>query len=757
MVELIITEKPSSAQKVAEALSEGKITKKKNKQSFYYELTYKNKKIFVTSAVGHLYGLEEKKKAGWTYPVFEVMWKPSYEGDKELAYVKDYLDTISSLAKKADEITIACDYDIEGEVIGLNVVRFACKRKDAHRMKFSTLTKEDLVYAYEHKMHHLDWGQAHAGETRHTLDWFYGINLSRALTASVKAAGSFKIMSIGRVQGPALKIVVDREKEITVFKPVQFWELHLQGTHTKTHSPLEAQHEKGQFFDEKEVKSIFKKISGEKDAKVERISRTQRQQTPPFPFDLTSLQSEVYAQFRITPKETLDHAQSLYLAGVTSYPRTSSQQLDPKLGFRNILHQLSKQQHYQELVQELLKLPRLEPHNGKKTDPAHPAIYPTGVAPKALKERQQKIYDLIVKRFLATFAEPALRETMEVSLDVKSEHFIAKGTRTLQENWHRFYKPYLKIEEITLPDLKEHEIIAVKKMDLMDKETQPPNRYNQASLIKELERRNLGTKATRADILERLFQRGYAEGVQIKATKLGIETLKVLEKHAPVIVDEQLTVHFEEDMEKIREGQEKPQKVLDEAKEILTKMLADFKKKEVAVGKEIIESIHKTQEEQNYMGECKSCGKGKLTVKRGKFGRFIACDKYPACKTTFKVPQAGMLLRAEKECEHCSYPRVKLVLKGKRPLEACINPNCKSKVDKKREVPKLDRKCPDCGMDLVLRRSFYGEFIGCSGYPKCKHVERIAKVAEGESGKGGSATKKMNSGKRGRWVKGKKK
>ena len=752
MVELIITEKPSSAAKVAEALADGKLEKKKSKQSSYYELTHNNKKIFVTSAVGHLYGLEEEKKAGWTYPVFAVVWKPSWETDKKLAYIKDYGDTISSLAKKADEITVACDYDIEGEVIGLNVVRFACKRKDANRMKFSTLTKEDLVEAYEHKSPHLDWGQAHAGETRHTLDWFYGINLSRALTASVKAAGSFKIMSVGRVQGPALKILVDREKEIQAFVPVPFWELHLQGVHKAT--PIEAFHEKDKFFDQKEVKNVFQKIHAEKSARIERVSRTQRQQAPPFPFDLTTLQSEAYAQFRITPKETLEHAQSLYLAGVTSYPRTSSQQLDPKLGFKKILTQLSTQPHYRELAQELLKLPALQPHNGKKTDPAHPAIYPTGAVPKALKERQHKIYDLIVKRFLSTFAEPALRETMEVILEVKGEPFIAKGTRTLQENWHRFYKPYLKIEEITLPDMKEQEQIAVKKIDLVDKETQPPNRYNQASVIKELEKRNLGTKATRADIMDRLFQRGYIEGVQIKATKLGIETLKVLEKHAPVIVDEQLTAHFEEDMEKIREAQEKPQKVLDEAKDVLTKLLTDFKKKEKVVGKEILESIRETQQEQNFMGACKSCGDGKLVVKRGKFGRFIACDKYPACKTTFKVPQAGMLLRSEQVCEHCQYPRVKLVLKGKRPLEACINPNCKSKIEKKKETAKLDKKCPDCGMDLVLRRSFYGEFIGCSGYPKCKHVERIAKEGEAqrkwqkkESGEGKKEEDKEGKGK----------
>ena len=203
MVELIITEKPSSAKKIAEALADGKLIKKTNKKVSYYELKHKNKKILVGCAVGHLFGLVEEKKKGWTYPVFKIKWEASHKAHKDLKYIKDYINTLSLLTKQADKFTVACDYDIEGEVIGWNVIRFICKKKDANRMKFSTLTKGDLIEAYENKASRLNWGQAFAGETRHKLDWFYGINLSRALTASIKAAGAFKIMSIGRVQGPA--------------------------------------------------------------------------------------------------------------------------------------------------------------------------------------------------------------------------------------------------------------------------------------------------------------------------------------------------------------------------------------------------------------------------------------------------------------------------------------------------------------------------------------------------------------------------
>lgn len=727
MVELIISEKPSAAQKIAEALSDGKPIKKKSKNSSYYELKHGNHKILVTSAVGHLYGLVEAKKQKWTYPVFEIKWEASNIASKDLAYIKDYIDTIAGLSKKVDQITIACDYDVEGEVIGLNVVRFACNKNDAHRMKFSTLTKPDLVEAYEKKAKHLDWGQANAGETRHKLDWYYGINLSRALTASVKAAGSFKVMSAGRVQGPALKLLVDREREINIFKSEPFWEIQLLGKFNK--ADLEGWHVKGKIFDQKIVDKIIKVVKGEKKAIVVSVKRTKRQQAPPTPFDLTTLQSESYAKFKITPKHTLEIAQSLYLAGVTSYPRTSSQQLDPKLGFTKILKDLSKQSAYGKLCSELLRKKELKPNNGSKTDPAHPAIYPTGQIPKVLRSQEKKVYDLIVKRFMATFAEPALRETMEVSLDVKKETFITKGTRTLEENWHVFYKPYVNVEEIILPDMKENDVIEVKEINKVDKETQPPNRYNQSSIIKELEKRNLGTKATRADILDRLFQRGYIEGVQIKVTKLGEETVVILEKYAPTIIDEKLTADFEEEMDKIREGKQKQENVLEKAKRFLTKLLADFQLKEKQIGKEIIESVRATQDEQNYIGTCMVCKKGKLMIRFGKFGKFIACDSYPACKTTFKVP-SGIVKRQDKPCPHDEYPMVQVISKGKRPRIYCIKPDCKSKVsvDEAKEVGKIEKhkikkNCPKCGTELVVKKSFYGEFLACPKFPKCRYTE----------------------------------
>ena len=426
MTELIITEKPSSAKKVAEALADGKAVFKKIKQAGYYELTHNKKNIIVTSAVGHLYGLAETKKAGWSYPVFDIMWEPAYKHVKNLQYIKEYIDTITELSKKAKEFTIACDYDVEGEVIGLNIVRYACGKKDANRMKFSTLTKDELVEAYENKSKTLDWPQAEAGETRHFLDWYNGINYSRALSAAIKTAGAFKIMSTGRVQGPALKIIVDREREIAKFKPVPYWQVQLLGEIKK--QKIEAWHKEDKFWEKEKADKVMKNVKGHKQGEVVEIDKKQFKQAPPMPFDLTAMQIEAYKVLRIQPKETLSLAQELYTAGIISYPRTSSNQLSDKLGFKKILEKLKQNDDYKSLAAALLTKKILKPNNGSKTDPAHPAIYPTGEHPKALNDREAKLYDLIVRRFLATFADPALRVPFPAW---KSRNHIASGYKAI--------------------------------------------------------------------------------------------------------------------------------------------------------------------------------------------------------------------------------------------------------------------------------------------------------------------------------------
>ncbi len=675
--ELIITEKPKSALKIAQAL-DGKLNKESINGVPVYKLNYKGKEVTITSAVGHIYNLAESSASKWQYPVFDVEWKESGKVKKTSDFSTKYLNAIKKLAKNADSFTVATDYDIEGEVIGLNIIKYACKQKDAARMKFSTLTKDDLVKAYENKSKTLDWGQALAGETRHTLDWYYGINISRALTHAIKSTGMFKILSTGRVQGPALKIVVDKEKEIRKFKPEDYWQIELIGN--VSDSLLSAWHIEDRFFDKAKADKVMENVKEQK-AAAKSVDRNKFNQAPPNPFDLTTLQTEAYRCFKIKPKDALAVAQNLYTDGYISYPRTSSQVLPKELGYKKIIQDLGSQTEYAKLSSELLKKQKLEPNNGKKTDPAHPAIYPTGVQPKSLDGRDAKVYDLIVKRFFATFADKAVRETLKIEIDVNKEIFVAKGTTTLEKGWHVFYMPYIDFKEEELPNITQGQEIKVVEIKMYDKQTQPPKRYTPASIVRELEKRNLGTKATRASIIETLYDRGYVDGEQIQATELGIKIVESLEQFCPRIIDEELTRNFEIDMEKILEKKKKPEEVLDEAKKILTEILNDLKQKEQKVGEKLREAYKETARQANVIGKCPVCEDGNLRIITAKASgkRFIACDKYPECKTTFGIPQSGSIKALKNPCKECNYPVVNVVRKGKRPWKLCINPNCPSK------------------------------------------------------------------------------
>ena len=616
MVELIICEKPMAAKKIAEALADGKPIKNSINKVPYYEVTHGNKDLIIGCAVGHLFGLKQKDKKV-KLPIFDIEWIPTSDISKGAAFSKKYLNVLQKLAKKADTFTVATDYDIEGEVIGLNVVRFICKQKDAKRMKFSTLTKDELVNSYENASKTLDWGQANAGETRHILDWYYGINVSRALTKAISNTGRFKLMSTGRVQGPSLKLIVDKEKEIKAFVSDPYWMISLNG---KVNSKdIEAWHIKDKIFEKKEAEIIMSKVNGSKEGIIKDIETTKFNQQPPFPFDLTSLQIEAYRTLKISPKNTLSIAQELYTGGYISYPRTSSQQLTPKLGYKKIIANLMKQKDYATQGNIVLKT-KLIPNNGKKTDPAHPAIYPKGITPKNLDPQEKKIYDLIVKRFFATFGEPAIRVTNTVLIDVNTEPFVAKGTLTKIPGWHTLYMPYAKLKEIELPVVNIGQTVSVKEINKHDKETQPPKRYTQASIIKELEKRGLGTKATRAQIIQNLIDREYVEGNTLTVHEIGLRTVEVLEKYVHEIVSDELTRHFEDEMKQIKVKKKGEAKILEDAKVDLTKILDKLKQNEDKIGLELAKSYRN--------GQVKELGidpktNEKIYVKKGKFGPFI--------------------------------------------------------------------------------------------------------------------------------------
>jgi len=663
--ELIITEKPQAAAKIAMAL--GKPTKNAYQKIPYYEVDRDGKKIYVVSAVGHLFTLsQEAKQTG--FPIFNISWKPNYmvrKGD----FTKKYYDTILRLCKNAGSITVATDFDIEGEVIGLNVVRYICGQKDASRMKFSTLTDKELNESYENKLPTLSWGQAIAGETRHFLDWFYGINLSRALMSAIKSTGKFRIMSIGRVQGPTLNLIVQREKEIQSFKPETFWQAFITINDKK--NKLELQYVKD-IFKKTELEK-FKNLKGKK--AIASTKKTQQILPPNPPFNLTTLQTEAYNLYRITPSRTLQIAQGLYLAGLISYPRTSSQKLPASIGYIEILKKLASQYQVEHLIKKNV------PVEGEKTDPAHPSIYPTGNH-QILSGEDEKIYNLIAWRFMALFCENAIIDRKTVKATVDSLDFTAAGAGIVKKAWMEIYPRKIKEQEI--PDFNG-------EVDIIDsrteqKETQPPKRYSPASILSELEKRNLGTKATRANILETLYDRGYIQDTSIKATPLGISLIESLEKHSPIIIDEALTREFETDMEKIEESKEKDlekkeEQILSKAKKTISKISEDFKKDEKEIGKELVDAnvaYREQQKKENRLMQCPKCMKGSLAITYSKKNRrqFIACDAYPECRNTFSLPPNGIIKKTEKNCEQCNFPMLMSLRKGKKPWFFCFNPNC---------------------------------------------------------------------------------
>src|SRR3989338_598727 len=230
MTILIVSEKPSAARKIAAALSGGKARPSGKGKVQYLEFKHRGEDVFVAASVGHVYGIKQKTP-GSGYPVFDIRWIPLWEVDEGASYTKDYLAVLRNLARDADEVVNACDFDAEGSLIGKKIIEFNAPNAKHSRMKFSTLTAPELQDAFENRGP-LDLPQALAGEARHELDWLWGINISRALMAAIKKAGIFRVLSVGRVQGPALAFLSKREKEIAAFKAKPYWQLfaHLEGT-----------------------------------------------------------------------------------------------------------------------------------------------------------------------------------------------------------------------------------------------------------------------------------------------------------------------------------------------------------------------------------------------------------------------------------------------------------------------------------------------------------------------------------------------
>jgi DNA topoisomerase-1 len=687
--QLIICEKPSAAWKIAYSLGRGKIKRSTEKGVPIYRFEKGNLEVTVIPALGHLYAVSQRS-FGWSFPVFNLGWIPIYEGGGGRAErMRAWIDVISKVARDADSFVSACDFDTEGSLIAYMILKHACSGADvkAGRMKFSTLTTTDITTSYENMDGSLDFKRIDAGKTRHELDWIFGVNVSRALMDSLnRSGGKFEVLSAGRVQSPTLYILYKREVTVNLHVPDPFWTIRAEATIKGRLLP--ALYERKVIFSSSNALAIANRCNSSKGT-VKAIDIKEAAIPPPPPFNLGGLQSEAYRLFGYTPLRTQRIAERLYLNALISYPRTSSQKLPSSLNFKELIGRLGKNPNYSEIANEILSSGRsLRPREGSKMDTAHPAIHPTGeLFDRGYSREEFRVYDLIVKRFLATFGDWASKRITEITIVCgKKDLFIVRGERVLETGWMRYYRPYASLAEFEIPDVVVGEEVEMGRVWAEERFTSPPPRFNPGSILRNMEQNGLGTKATRAEILETMYKRGYIQGIKIGVTDLGFAVISILKKFFPELISVDLTKEMEGKIEGIETGAKRTNEVLteaiDEIKPVFEKIISEYDK----VGEELSPVMDFLREKRRIIGKCPGCNKGNLIIirsrKTGK--RFVGCSNYSGgCRFSMPLPQRGVIATKGTSCKVCGYPIVEVRGLSARIWRLCINDSCPSK--KKRE------------------------------------------------------------------------
>lgn len=680
MYTLVVCEKPDAARRIAQALGSARESKPAGISIF--DVTRDGCRYLITSAFGHLYGIADATASRSVYPALDLEWAPVPKNPRAARVIK----VISDLSKNASSFVHACDYDQEGEVIGHSILQYACgdKYKQSKRAKFSTLTDDEIRDSFSN-LAAPNAGLAEAGRSRHVLDFLYGVNLSRALSNSFKAtSGGYRNLSMGRVQGPTLASAVEREFEIRLHVPDPYWSI--SASLSKSGEEFSADYINSAIGSLSEAIKIRESCSG-KDGIVDGVESRKVAIHPPTPFNIGDLQREAYRVFKISPGYTLAIAEKLYLKALISYPRTSSQKLPQSIGYAKIISALSNVGTYSSLASRLLSRHRLVPNDGKMSDPAHPAIYPSGIAHRVkLTGLEFKVYDLIVKRFFATFGDAAATRRTNVSIEIGGYEFVAVGVDCLYDGWMIFYRPYLNLSRHLLPNMQEGNRLDNLGVEMLEKFTQPPRRYNQASLLAKMEQDNIGTKATRADIIATLFKRSYVmsshQGVEV--TDLGLAVIESMKAHVPLIISTRLTREIEQQLEEIELGHGDSISVIEFAVDRLVESLSSFLESETEIGGKIGDAEAFDRKKTTAIGRCPVCMDGELGIinswKTRK--RFVGCSNYSekGCKALAPLPQRGWIKATSKTCETCGWPIIGVVFARRSRLwRICVNMSCPSK------------------------------------------------------------------------------
>lgn len=576
--------------------------------------------------------------------------------------------TIKKYGKKADYITIATDYDTEGESIGREALTIIDKKKlKVDRAHFSAITPEEVKHAFKH-LTELNYNLADAADSRREIDLIWGAVLTRYVSLAAARLGH-DFLSVGRVQTPTLALIVDREKQRRAFKADPYWEIHAI-FHKK--KDFEASHSKGKFWENPE--ELYNKLKDEKKGTVKSVKKSKKNLSPPTPFNTTAF-LRAASSMGVSPSKAMSLAETLYTSGFISYPRTDNTVYPDSIKLKKITESFVGGDFDKE-AKLVLAQKKIIPTKGKKKTTDHPPIHPVApVAKKVLPADQWKIYELIVRRFFATLLPKCELDTVRAVIDLGGEDFVANGQTIHVPGWKAVYT-YSKTKEVELPPLEAEDIVDLKKLDLLSKETQPPALYTPSALIKALEEKNLGTKSTRPEIIKKLLDRHYIHGTKnYSPTEIAFAVIDTLEKYADDITTPTMTSKLEKEMAGVEKGKKKKDEVVVDSREMLGTVM-----KELTVNyNNISESLRDAVADTNTVGKCSCGGDLRIIVSKRTRKRFLGCTRYSeGCRISFPLPQKGKIVPLESLCEICNLPMI-TVSGGRRSYTMCINHECKSK------------------------------------------------------------------------------
>lgn len=672
-----------------------------------------DKNYEVIASKGHVRDLS---KFALGIKIDETGFTPNYVVDKDH---KELVKQIIELSKKASITYIATDEDREGEAIGYHVACLIGGKLESYpRIVFHEITQNAILNALK-TPRKIDMSKVNAQQARRFLDRIVGFKLSSLIASKIT-----KGLSAGRVQSAALKLVIDKEREIKAFKPLTYFTLDaLFESHLEAQlisykgNKLKAQ----ELIDEKKAQEIKNELEKESYAISSIVKKSKKSPTPP-PFMTSTLQQSASSLLGFSPTKTMSIAQKLYegvatpqgVMGVITYMRTDSLNI-AKEALEEARNKILKDYGKDYLPPKA----KVYSSKNKNAQEAHEAIRPTSIVlePNALKDylkpEELKLYTLIYKRFLASQMQDALFESQSVVVACEKGEFKASGRKLLFDGYYKILGNDDK--DKLLPNLKENDPIKLEKLESNAHVTEPPARYSEASLIKVLESLGIGRPSTYAPTISLLQNRDYikVEKKQISALESAFKVIEILEKHFEEIVDSKFSASLEEELDNIAQNKADYQQVLKD-------FYYPFMDKIEAGKKNIIsQKVHEKTGQS-----CPKCG-GELVKKNSRYGEFIACNNYPKCKYIKQTENAHDGVKQEL-CEKCGGEMVQKFSRNGAFL-ACNNyPECKNTKSLKNTPNAKETiegvKCPECGGDIALKRSKKGSFYGCNNYPKCNFL-----------------------------------